>query len=142
MNLRFVICSVLGLLTFGCVQYDYSQFKSEQQNVVDLKVMYSQALSSCDGLSIGAHKRCTEAIKTEIGKRYEDRKDALMTADKVFQIIATQIAIEYVSSQIKPSEPIKKVKIKNIPPRICTSKLAPYPFSFYTTFVITCIPRS
>ena len=108
--MRTSILLVFVLLT-GCVQYEYSQFRSEEENVVRLKKLYLQSVQTCNGKDPTSHKVCTKEVEQELMARFDDRNKAFMTKADVARIIATQLIIEYqldkASKASRTAEPLK-----------------------------------
>ena len=100
--LKFIYFFIL-ILTFGCSQYEYSQFKNDE-NELELKKLYVKAISTCDNKDIDEHKICLKNVSIELQNRYAERHDAFMTPEMVASIIATQIVVNY---EVKPK--VKKI---------------------------------
>ena len=80
-------------LVSSCAQWEYSQFQSEDETVLQFKIMYNEALVSCDGLEAPAHKKCAMNIRLELARRYADMKEALMTAEQIMTLVASYIVL-------------------------------------------------
>ena len=100
----------LVLLT-GCAQYEYSQFRTDEENIVRLKKLYLQSVQTCNGKEPASHKVCTKEVEQELMARFDDRNKAFMTKADVARIIGTQLIIEYqldkASKSSRSAEPVQ-----------------------------------
>lgn len=101
--LKFIYFFIL-ILTFGCSQYEYSQFKNDDENELELKKLYVKAISTCDNKDINEHRVCFKNDSIELQNRHAERHDAFMTPEMVASIITTQIVVNY---EVKPK--VKKI---------------------------------
>ena len=94
-DMRQSIVVVMVLVLVGCAQFEYSQWRSDEENTIRIKRMYLTAIKSCDGRSPERHKACTRRVETELHSRFEDRNEAFMNEVDVAAIIATGVIIQY-----------------------------------------------
>jgi len=86
------------LFLFGCVQKNFSQFDSEEENINSLKLEYLKLIPVCDGKNEIEHDICVKNISNELSLRYADRYRAFYTAADIALMLVSQIIINYSSS--------------------------------------------
>jgi hypothetical protein len=99
-----IICGfVLLIVCSSCVQYEYSQFRSEEENQMRFAELFYKSIQTCDGRNQEDHQRCVADIKVELAARFEDRNKAFMTKAQAVQMMATQLIIQYQFEKAKKS---------------------------------------
>jgi hypothetical protein len=103
-GLGALIIMPLFFLISACAQYEYSQFRSEEENKERFALLFFEAIQTCDGKIEADHKVCVTEVKKELTDRFNDRNKAFMTKADVIRIIATQIIIEYETGKAAKAE--------------------------------------
>ena len=83
------------VLCSSCAQYEYSQFRSEEENQKRFAELFYKSIKSCDGRERSAHESCVSAVKEELILRFDDRNKAFMTKAQVVAMVTTQLIIQY-----------------------------------------------
>ena len=78
LTIGFIVLPTILILS-GCAQYEYSQFRNDDENMARIKTMYLKSIKICDGRPLEEHKICIKKIEQELAERYEERNEAFMT---------------------------------------------------------------
>jgi hypothetical protein len=92
----FVVTVFALLVSFvSCVQFEYSQFRSEEENQKRFAEVFYKSIQTCDGREREAHEACVSSVREELIARFDDRNKAFMRKEQVVAMLTTQLIIQY-----------------------------------------------
>ena len=92
---QILLLLALPIFLSSCVQFEYSQFRSDEENQKRFAELFYKSIQTCDGRLREDHEMCVASIKEELIERFDDRNKAFMTKAQVVAMVTTQLIIQY-----------------------------------------------